>query len=65
MKTSQYLSPVQTILCKMYYYDVDGDLPSSQYNPHAAFEKARKLPVPNDEKWEQLAEWIWLSPRFN
>lgn len=65
MKTSNYLTPVQIDLCKLYYYEVDEDLPFTKYDPNAALAKARKLPVPNDEKWEQLAEWIWLSPRFN
>lgn len=61
MKTSDHLTPEQVTICKTYYYD---DL-STDPDPWHALKEAEKRPTPSDQRWEQLAEWIWLSPRFN
>lgn len=64
MKASDYLTTEQITLCKMYYYD-DGNTNICTFDPEQARRDAEKRPTPNDERWEQLAEWIWMSPRFN
>lgn len=53
MKARDLLNHELTELCKMYYYNEE--------TPAAVADR----PLPDDERAEQLAEYVYMSGRFN